>query len=224
MRVFALALFSLVLAAGVASGQAAWRSWSDPAGRLTFEYPPNWPVDVVPAGNADSTAVISGLANEECQFFALARAEWAQHTADVMKRATATTPIGTEAWQTTALSIRLFRNQAVVQNETIDTTTGFWPIQRATIQSGEHSVASAYQRRPGLEIWTFCLTYNNADRTDVFNRVIASVGTPRDAEWRTQAEAAEAQRAAAAAQQAQQQEQAQQQQEEQKQKGRRRRD
>ncbi|MBL8548517.1 MAG: hypothetical protein JNJ73_00925 [Hyphomonadaceae bacterium] len=204
MRVFAFAALAMAVATGAALAQAQWTAWNDPAGRLSFQHPPAWPVDAQRGAAADTTQMISGTANEECQFFSLTRAEWAAHSADTMRRSMETTPIGNDAWQATAASIRLFRNQAVVQSTSAD-TSGFWPIQRAVIQSGEHTVLGGYQRRPGLEIWTFCLSYSGPDRADTFNRVISSVGTPRDAEWRTQAEAAEAQRAAAAAQQAEQQ-------------------
>lgn len=195
MRILVIAAAALALTAGGAFAQP----WADPAGRLTFNAPNGWPVDVAPNSTADLLHITAGTADDECQFVVFTRPTTASASADGVRRGMVT-PIGEPAWLSmTQTMTRLFRAPATVQNPTVDTASGFWPIQRATLVAGDRTVLGAMQGRPGLEIWTFCLTYAPGDRSGVFNQVINSVGAGRDAEWRTQAEAAEAARAAAAA-------------------------
>ncbi len=194
MRIFAIAAAALALTAGAACAQP----WADPQGRLTFQAPAGWPVDVTPNPNASILHVVAGTADDECQFVVYVRPETASAAADGVRRGMSAA-IAETAWLDVSRTMtRLFRAPATVQGARVDTAQ-FWPVQRATLISGDRTITGAMQARPGLEIWTFCLTYSGADRSALFNQVINSVGAGRDAEWRTQIEAAEAARAAAAA-------------------------
>ncbi|MGE0829064.1 MAG: hypothetical protein AB7O04_06910 [Hyphomonadaceae bacterium] len=192
MRVLAIAALSLALSAGAALGQTA--AWTDTQGRLTFQHPTGWPVDIPSGQSASLFQVIAGTADEECKFFVAPR-DTAARTPDAVRRGVLT-PIGDAAWSSTASSLRIFRDALfTVSNARVD-TSGFWPVQRATLTSGSDVVQAALQARPGAEYWAFCQTYNGSDRTAVFEQVTASMGSPRDAEWRTAIEAAQAAAAA----------------------------
>ncbi|MGE3251049.1 MAG: hypothetical protein AB7J28_04735 [Hyphomonadaceae bacterium] len=188
MRILAIAAAALALTAGAAFAQP----WADPQGRLTFNAPNGWPIDVQAASTAELLHVITGTADDECQFVVFTRAQTATATANAV-RIGMQNPIGEPAWLgITQTMTRMFRSPATVQNPRVDTTSGFWPIQRAELVSGDRTVHGAMQARPGLEIWTLCLTYTDTDRAAQFTQVINSVGAGRDAEWRAEIEAAQA--------------------------------
>jgi hypothetical protein len=78
-------------------------------------------------------------------------------------------------------------------------TSGFWPIQRADVQSSERLVHMTLQLRPGVMLMTMCMTYAGADPVAQYEAVSRTLSHSNDAAWRAEAEAAEAARAAAAA-------------------------
>ena len=168
------------------------------------------------------TYLVVGTANNECQIVAVPRAQTAANTARDVRRA-GQSQISAESWITVANAMpdifapdRNSPSAARLISQSLDTSR-FWPVQRAELGGPSHPlVHGAIEIRPGLEIWAFCLTYEGADPVAVYDSVINSIGTPRDAELQAQAEqqdadrsaaqaAADAEAAAAAAQQQQQQ-------------------
>jgi hypothetical protein len=182
--------------AALLAASAAWAEpWSDPGGRVSFETPRSWVMDV--RSTSPSTAVIAGNANNECFVFATPNPNTAGVSPDRLHRAN--TPITPEAWATTANSIRsMFPNQnASVTSQSVD-TTGFWPIQRAELAGGARPVLAGLTSRPGIDLMAFCWTYAGSDATATYEALFRSLSHPSDAEWRASAEQQEAERAARA--------------------------
>ncbi|MBI1250659.1 MAG: hypothetical protein GC189_04220 [Alphaproteobacteria bacterium] len=185
MRNLTLAALALALAAsGAASAQTGAR-WTDPSGKVSFDPPAGWPVDVVSNAGASPVYVISGNADIECQFIGLESAASAGRSVDVVRSAYAN-PLPPEAWTAMSSGMRMFRSGVEVTSQSVD-TSGFWPIQRAVLRSGESTIHAGMQGRPGYEIRTFCLTYDGSDGAATFERVIRSVGTPQDQALQAQA-------------------------------------
>lgn len=160
--------------------------WTDSAGRVTFEAPTGWMVAPQPA-NGFSYAVALGNTSE-CHVFASPRAETASATPDRVREA-ARTQLEPAAWTGIATLLpNLFPGTPIVTNQAVDTTT-FWPVQTATLTNQDgHRVYGAIQFRPGVELWTFCQTFQGADETAAFNTLSHSVGTPTDATLQAEAE------------------------------------
>lgn len=190
MRGIALAV--VCGAALLAGGVAAADTWTDPAGRLKFDAPRGWSTQVE---RSDTFSyVITGTANNECQFISQPSANTATAPVDAVNRTAADSAhFGEDVWRRLANSVTpIFpNNSATVLSRTVD-TSGFWPIQRAEIQSPDRVVHAAIQLRPGFEIRAFCMTYDGADTTAVYDAVIRSLGHPNDAQWQAAAEAAAA--------------------------------
>ncbi len=207
----AIALAAIVGAA--LTGVAAAETWTDPAGRLTFNKPPGWQVENQ-GNSAQGTTVLAFNASNDCYFFGLTNPTTANASPDAARR---TAPLTNENWVSAASAGQLrhdFFPSGTPQlvSSSVD-TSGFWPIQRAQFQ-GARTVFAAVQVRPGFELRAFCAATSGGSAA-VFDQIFASVGHPNDATWQAAAEQQAAQREAqtqAAAQQ-QQQQQAQQQQE-----------
>lgn len=197
MRAFALAAAAAALLVGTAYAQQAW---NDPARRLTFTAPAGWATTQERGQNPTDTFtyVISGTANNECQFIVRQNPNTASANPDVVRRQSGEGARFTnEVWTATLNSIPgVFpNNSARVLSTSVD-TTGPWPIQRAEVQSPERLVHAALQLRPGFDLITLCMTYGGADPVAVYDQVIRSVAHPRDAEFGAAAEQAGATRTA----------------------------
>ncbi len=193
-------LVSLVCASG-----ALAEPWSDPAGRLSFDRPIEWTA-TQPLGAAPTDAftyVIAGDAANECHIMAQPNPGTANATADAVKRANADEARFTpEVWTQIATGVaNIFPERTA--NVMARSTEGVqWPIQRAEIQSMYRLVRASMQIRPGTDILVFCMNYDGAARTDLFDHLIRSVGHPNDAVYFADAARAEAERNAQAAVQA----------------------
>ena len=206
MRTIALAAFIALMAGGVAAAD----TWSDPAGRLSFNKPSGWQVEV--QGNSpNQTTVLAFNASNDCYLFSIVDAASASRTANDTRHATAQmTP---EAW-TSAANIAQLRRDFFPTGPSAPTassvdTSGFWPAQRAQFQ-GSRTVFAAIETRPGFELRAFCSPTSGASST-AFASILASLGHPNDATWQAQADQQTAEREAAAQAAAQQQQQQQQQ-------------
>lgn len=189
MRLFAIAaLAGLTLAA--ASGAASARTWTDPAGRVVVDAPDGW--SVLDQRQANITYVIIGTANNECHVLAFPREQSATMAPAAIRRASDNDANYTpENWVRIASGMTsIFTAPPTVVSHSKD-NTNFWPIQRADLQ-GERLVHAGIQLRPGLEIHTYCQTYEGADPTERYDALIRSVRTPNDAALQAQAEAAAA--------------------------------
>ncbi len=200
MRRIALALFFAGLSLG---GIAEARVWTDPSGRLVFDAPAGW-VTSQERGASPSDAysyVISGTANNECHFVSQPSPGLASATAFQVRRAAGEdAQFGPEFWTSTANGMPAIfpGNSAQVLSRSLD-TSGFWPIQRAEIQSPERLVHASIQLRPGMNLLAMCMTYGGADPVDLYTTVSRSVGHPNDATFQADAERQAAEREAAAA-------------------------
>lgn len=201
MRAFLLAAIAgLGLAA---AGDATARVWTDPEGRIVFDAPAGW---TVTREQVDGfTYAIAGNADNECHFLAMPRDNLANISARDARRAAANDAQFTrELWAGAANAVGpVFPNDSANVLSNSAEHEPFFPIQRAEIQAPERLVHSALQVRPGLELMTFCQTFEGTDPIATYDSVIRSVGHPNDATWRAEAEAQqverEAQEAAAAA-------------------------
>ncbi len=183
-----IAAAALVCAFAVPALAQAMGQWVDPANTFSFSRPSTWPVDRMGDSSDAVTHYAAGLADAECNFYSIVRAATAESSPQAVKAAFSA-PLTAEQWAQVTSSIRTFRAGATVQSSSVD-TSHFWPIQRAALVTGGDTVQGAIIGRPGREIWVFCQSYDSRDRTSVFEQIISSVATPRDAEWQAAAEAA----------------------------------
>jgi hypothetical protein len=184
MRLFAIAaLAGLSLAA--ATGAAAAHTWTDPAGRVVFDAPDGW--SIMDQRQANITYVIAGTANNECHVLAIPREQSAAMSVDQIRNAGANDANYTdEAWVRIGAGMNsIFSAPPTIVSKSED-TSGFWPVQRADLQ-GERLVHAALQLRPGLELYTYCQTYEGADPTGAYDALIRSVHTPNDEALQQQA-------------------------------------
>lgn len=188
MRVLVAA--AAVALVGAFAAPAAAETWTHPTGLYSFDPPAGWPVDTPrqqPTG--DAVLNIAGTANNECSFLVMRRPQWSDAHPLAIRRA-GRTPYTAEQWA--AIAQNMMQQPAAEVTATSVDESGFWPIQRAQIQGPDGPVHAGVQIRPGVELWAYCQSYDGRDQPALYEQVIRSVGTPRDAEWRAAAEAAEA--------------------------------
>lgn len=194
MRMIALAA---VVGVGLTVGGVALaRPWSDPNGRINFDAPSGWVMEV--RRSSPQTIVLAGSANDECYLLATPNAVSANSSPDAVRRTT--DPLAQDAWVNAANSVSpMFpgRSAAFIA-QSVDTTTGFWPIQRAEFGGAERPVYAALTSRPGIDLMAFCWSYSGSTAS-AFERVFASISHPQDAQWQAAADAQVADRAARAA-------------------------
>lgn len=193
MRMIALAaVVGIGLGVG---GAAAARPWSDPNGRVNFDAPSGWVMEVRRA--SPQTIVLAGNADNECYVIATPNNVTANATPDAVRRTT--DAISQEAWVAAANSVPpMFPNRsAQLVSQTVD-TSGFWPLQRAEFTSPTRPVTAGLQSRPGIDLMAFCWTYGGPDATARYEALFRSMSNPNDATWQTQAEQQVAERDARA--------------------------
>jgi hypothetical protein len=210
MRTIALA----AIVGAALTGAAAAETWTDPAGRLTFNKPPGWQVENQ-GNSAQGTTILTFNASNDCYLFSLPNPASAEHSPDAARRAP---QLSNENWVAAASAGALHRDffptgAPQLVSSSLD-TSGFWPIQRAEFQGARH-VFAAIQVRPGFELRAFCAATSGGSAS-TYEQIFSSLGHPNDATWQAQAEQQASERqaaadaAAAAAQQQQQQAQQQQ--------------
>lgn len=192
MRVLALAAIIGGLTLG---GVAQARTWTDAAGRFTFDAPNGWATSQERGGGASDTFtyVITGNANNECHIIATPNPNTTAAQPEATRRTVADPNRINAAFWASAVSQAnaVFRaGPREVLSTSLD-TSGFWPIARAEIQ-GERLVHASMQLRPGVDIITYCMTYGGADPVQLYETVTRSVSHPNDATWRAQIEQAAA--------------------------------
>lgn len=183
-----LAAVAIAAALGGTAFAQTMAAWSDPANTFSIRRPAAWPVDRMSGSSEAVNVYAAGLADAECTLYSIDRPNTAGRSVQSIVSGFSQA-MTVEQWTQVAGSIRTFRAGAEVQTPSVD-TSGFWPVQRATIVTDGTPVASAIHARPGREIWVFCQSYDSRDRTSIFNEIIASVATPRDAELQASAAAA----------------------------------
>lgn len=212
---FAAVAGALCLAAAIpafAQPQAAGaKTYTDPGNRFSFQYPASLSADVTDRPNQPLNILV-GVADYECQIFAVNRPETADKSADTIVRSYSA-PVPNDVWKRSMDGFALYGRKGAIQSATVD-TTGFWPVQRAEILTDENKPAvGTLQARPGVDVWHFCTSFDGRDHTAFYNQLISTFAGPNDAALQAQAEAERAERTArqAAAEEAQKAAQAQQQ-------------
>jgi hypothetical protein len=189
MRKSALAAAAVCIGMALAATASA-RVWNDDAGRVGFDSPSSWTVDV--QRTSPDTIVLVGNADQEC--FGLAVPNSGTRSASATRvRAGLQNQIENSAWESLANAVSpMFPSRnARVTNKSVD-TSGFWPIQRAEITGAERPVTAALISRPGMDISAFCWTYGGPDATATYEEFFRSLSHPNDATWRAEIEAAAA--------------------------------
>jgi hypothetical protein len=198
MRMLALAA---MIGVGLFVGAAEAREYRDPAGRIVFDAPANWPVTVEEAP-ASVTYLIAGNDDNECRFLVTVNAGSASTSPYNSWRTGRNDVQFTDAvWIDLAHALpRLFPAPATVISRTRD-DQGFWPVQRALLNSPGRSfqVYAGMQLRPGIDMLGFCVNYDGEPPLQTFDSVLRSMAHPNDATWRAAAEEQIAARAAAEA-------------------------
>lgn len=194
MRAKAIATAAVIALA--TAGAASAETWTDPAGRLTFENPSGWAVST--ENMPGVTYVVTGTADNECHIIAIPRDQLASAAAADVRRAAGDDAQNTpEVWAQRGNAIpSIFPNSSANVLSRSSEQSTFWPIQRAEIQGPERLVHAAQSIRPGIEFQTYCQTYEGADPVAVYDSVIRSVAHPNDAAWQAQAEQQQAAREA----------------------------
>ncbi|PZO55896.1 MAG: hypothetical protein DCF16_00720 [Alphaproteobacteria bacterium] len=173
----------------MAGGSAAAEQWNDPAGRVSFDAPRGWVVEVRRA-NPD-TIVIAGNADNEC--FVLAVPNSGTRSASAARViAGNTAPLSNSAWSALAnAATPVFpEGNARVVSQSVD-TSGLWPVQRAELSGAARPVTALMVSRPGIEITALCWTYGGPDATATYEAFFRSLSHPNDAEWAAAAQAAQ---------------------------------
>ncbi len=199
MRVLALAV---IVSLGLCAGAADARVYTDPAGRMVFDTPANWPAGPMTAPDGVSY-VIAGSDDNECHF--IARSTEATASASpysVWRTLGDDSRFGEAFWLSQANTLpRLFPNQSAVLVSRSRDDSGFWPLQRAEFDSpstGRHFYAG-FQMRPGFELLGLCLSYEGTPPVAAFDAALRSMGHPEDTAFRASAEERIAAHAAAQA-------------------------
>lgn len=181
MRALALAaVFGVVALAGTAAAV----TWTDPNGNLTLDAPRGWTVRPQQAQGA--TVVLAFTPSSDCYFFSVANPASANSSVTAARNTNA--QLSPEAWvQATQGVPDLFSGGApTVASQSVD-TSGFWPVQRAQLQSGSRTVHAALQVRPGFELRGFC-SGSEAN----YDAILNSIAHPNDATWQASVPAAPA--------------------------------
>lgn len=191
MRALALAaVFGLGL---TLAGVAAADPWTDPNGNITLTAPRGW--SVRPQQMTGGTAVLAFTPSSDCYFFGIPNPASAERSVTAARNTN--TPLPPESWITAVQSVPdLVRGGTpTVTSQSVD-TSGFWPVQRAQIASGTHTIHGVVQVRPGFELRAFC---SGSDAS--YDAILNSMGHPNDATWQAEpAPAAPAEAAPAPAQ------------------------
>ncbi|MBI1187412.1 MAG: hypothetical protein GC206_08810 [Alphaproteobacteria bacterium] len=204
MRKFATAaagaLAAALLVAGAVTGGAAaqtGRGFSDGQGRLSFTYPNSgWDANDPREPQAGMLYVQTSTGSDLCHIFSIQRDTLADRSVADVRRAFAT-PIAASGWE--ALAADAGRRAGSSETPTVVETrvdeSGFWPVQRAQFQVGGLAIYAALQGRPGIEIQSFChvwpeLAGEEQPNVAAYDRLIGSIATGRDAEWRASFDAA----------------------------------
>jgi len=193
IRMIAALAVSAVALTGAAYAQAN-AAWTAPDQSFSLSRPGNWPVDRMSDSSPAIAHYAAGLADAECSIYAIQRPNTATVSPGTVQRSFAT-PFTAEQWTQVASGIRSLG--AAVTAETMSVNTdNFWPVQRARLTTSDGPVEAGIQARPGIEIWTFCQSFDSRDRVATFDSIIRSIATPRDAELQAAAVAAAAEAAA----------------------------
>lgn len=189
MRLLAL---GAILGACFFAAAADAREYRDPTGRLVFDAPANWPVTVERSA-PEVTYVIAGNDDNECRFLVSPNANTSGRPAyDVWRTVRGDAQFTPEWWTSTANGFGpLFANNSASFVSRSRDDAGFWPVQRAELDSGSRNVRvyAGLQLRPGWDIAGYCVNYDGEPPVARFDQVLRSMGQPNDAELRASAQA-----------------------------------
>lgn len=195
MRLVAL-VAATALGLALAAGAAEAKTFTDPQGRVIVDAPNNWAMQDASSPDHTITRLNIGIANYECDVVAFANPNLANvPVRQVFRTAQNDAQFTAQVWTNAANAITdVFPgNSANVTAVSVEHDHQPWPILRAEITSpnntslaGGKVVHAAMQLRPGLEIYTYCMTFGGAEPTAAFDALIHSVRNANDAQWSTQ--------------------------------------
>jgi hypothetical protein len=167
------------------AGAAAADPWTDPNGNLILDAPRGWTVR--PQQMNGGTAVLAFTPSSDCYFFGIPNPATTDSSVNAAR--SSTTPITPEAWASAIQGISdLVSGEApTVTSQSVD-TSGFWPVQRAQLQSGDRTIYGVVQVRPGFELRGFCVGGSQASLDPILN----SISHPNDQTWQAAAAVAPA--------------------------------
>jgi len=190
MRALALAV---VFGAGFGMASiAAADPWTDPNGILTLNAPRGWTVR--PQQMQGGTAVLAFTPSSDCFFFGIPNPASASASLNAVRNSNA--PLPPEAWVAATQSVSDFveGGAPTLVSQNVD-TSGFWPVQRAQLQSGSRTIHAVVQVRPGFELRGFCSGPESS-----YDSILNTIGHPNDQAWQAAAAAAPAEQTPAPAQ------------------------
>jgi hypothetical protein len=121
--------------------------------------------------------VLVGAADFECQIWRLPIASTASQSDDQVRQRYSRA-LAEAKWTELVAPLREFQETPAASDISVD-TTGAWPTQHAVVQSGEHQARVSIQGRPGFELIGLCQSFDDQDRSAVFNQIAASVDAPQ---------------------------------------------
>jgi hypothetical protein len=207
MRLAALAVAALGLV--MTAGAAEAKTFTDPQGRVIVDAPNNWSMQDASPADHSYTRLNIGLGNYECDVMVFPSANIANiPSRQVFRTAQNDAQFNAAFWTTAANGAAdLFpNNSAAVTSATSEHDHQPWPIERAEIGSPNKSditpktIHAALQLRPGLELYTYCMTFAGPEPTAAFEALIQSVRHANDATWTAEIAAQQAEHDAAAQQ------------------------
>lgn len=192
--------FAIGLMASSAAHAQATKTYTEPNGRFSLQYPEKWPADLMSKAGSVNSEIVVGGADAECWFFGYDRPEWSSAKPTDVRR-TFQEPFTPQKLLDSFGGDLLKNDDSVppkVSSVSVETING-WPVQFGEIESGASKLMVSVHARPGFEVRTLCKAYDKKDHSADFKAVSLSVASPRDAEWQTESAAWEAKKAEAAA-------------------------
>lgn len=191
-RRLVIASAAAALAAAAAAAQTpAGPTWADPSGRISFVNAKKWAIDDLSRGPV--AQFVGGTADEECRFLVIANPSSEGAKVSRIKQVYSE-KLTDEQWLQAATGMTMFGSEAPKVIENGVDTSGGWPIRTAVFSSSNGPVNAALIGRPGFEARGFCASFDGKDRQAAFKAILASLASPKDAEYA----AAEANEAVAA--------------------------
>lgn len=175
MRIIAAVLTSIVVA-GSAFAQEQFTRWTHPSGQLSFEHPAGWHVNEMRSQTEGALRVLVGAADFECQVWRLPRPQTAALSADEIRQRYSRA-LAADKWTDLVAPLSEFRDAPAASGITVETTAA-WPTQHAIVRSGEHEARVSIQGRVGVELISLCQSFDDQDRSSVFDQIAQSVDAP----------------------------------------------
>ncbi len=175
MRIVAV-IFTSIALAGAAVAQEQFARWTHPSRQLSFEHPAGWHVNEMRSQTEGALRVLVGAADFECQIWRLPWPQTASLSADQVRQRYARA-LAEDKWTELVAQLTEFRDAPAASDISVDATSA-WPTQHAIVRSGAHEARASIQGRPGFELISLCQSFDDQDRSAIFDRIARSVDAP----------------------------------------------